>query len=760
MATLGVAIAVSLASGLVQSALTPTPKAQNNIDDVSVLKAEFGVNIPFIKGVFRVTGNIFWARDNEIAKVGSSGGKGSGGGGNRRYVAFGTFAFVLAEGTATAIGKIWFNNELVYHPFSSDPDVAAESAAFAAAHLTFYYGNVGQAPDPLIESIEGVGNVPNFAGKIYIVVRDLNLEKYGNSVPKPEVEVWTEPNRSETTVGDLLEALLAKSTIPVANYSIHPDLYLINYYGFYFAQSGNTIREAIEDCQNITQFIVVDTGFQIEFKPFNRVSTIQVESEFLRTTTDGKAIPRFSGKDSKEEDVSSEVEVEFKNWYKNYERGIQQAYNASVSHENTGNFRTNVVLDDSRAATAVTKLLELAARQSKKFQEIFLPIDYFYVKAGDILNVEVRGTPTKLQIEKLVKSSNYILKAETVSYDDLIPNIVVTTPTTQDYNPVETIPLVSNPDTLAIDTNLATDSHTDYGLYASPLPRPNFSWGFGGLFGSLNGGTFNFITVLDFVGAIGTLQSTLEISSFNTVDTTSSFDILLDFGIVENVPESSFYNFEQILYIDGELIAFQNATLTGGSNYTIDTLVRGVRGTEHEIKQHAIGTPVYLILGNESFTNAEANSSIVNQDISLKSVPDTFTITSVTNTADFTNFQNKRTIPYSPVHAKLTKDNPTSNLIITWERRTRRFGQWNPNTEIVPLEEAFELYDLEIYNGATLVRSLTQLNTKSYVYTSADQVTDFGTNPTQISVKIYQLSAIAGRGYEFSDTITISTINV
>ncbi|MDQ3565723.1 MAG: hypothetical protein M3436_16965, partial [Pseudomonadota bacterium] len=64
-----------------------------------------------------------------------------------------------------------------------------------------------------------------------------------------------------------------------------------------------------------------------------------------------------------------------------------------------------------------------------------------------------------------------------------------------------------------------------------------------------------------------------------------------------------------------------------------------------------------------------------------------------------------------------------------------------------------ERYDLEILNGSTVVRTWTDLTSASQVYTSAQQVTDFGSNQAAVSVKAYQKSSIVARGYPGSATV-------
>ena len=66
-----------------------------------------------------------------------------------------------------------------------------------------------------------------------------------------------------------------------------------------------------------------------------------------------------------------------------------------------------------------------------------------------------------------------------------------------------------------------------------------------------------------------------------------------------------------------------------------------------------------------------------------------------------------------------------SNVTLSWQRRTRVGGELIDGTGEVPLAEDSEQYDLEILFGNAVVRVIGGLTSPSYVYTSADQATDF-----------------------------------
>jgi hypothetical protein len=99
--------------------------------------------------------------------------------------------------------------------------------------------------------------------------------------------------------------------------------------------------------------------------------------------------------------------------------------------------------------------------------------------------------------------------------------------------------------------------------------------------------------------------------------------------------------------------------------------------------------------------------------------------------------------PFAPVHVRGNRD-AGGNLAVSWVRRTRVGGGWTDGSD-VPLAEESERYEVEILNGATVVRTLT-CTMPTVSYSAAEQTTDFGAPQASVSLRVYQLSAVVGRG--------------
>ena len=107
----------------------------------------------------------------------------------------------------------------------------------------------------------------------------------------------------------------------------------------------------------------------------------------------------------------------------------------------------------------------------------------------------------------------------------------------------------------------------------------------------------------------------------------------------------------------------------------------------------------------------------------------------------------------APVHVKAARDPGTGDVTITWKRQTRIGGDgWEPVE--VPLGETSAAYAVTILDGIATLRTLTSA-APSALYTSADQVADFGELRSEFSVSVSQISPTEGPGLTALDVLHV-----
>ncbi|MEZ6028152.1 MAG: glycoside hydrolase/phage tail family protein [Hyphomonadaceae bacterium] len=150
--------------------LTP-PRQGPRIKSFHLIEGREGAGTPVVYGRCRVGGQLIWAaRFREHREV--QGGKGGPRIAEYSYTL--SFAVALCEGEISRVSRCWANGE----PFD-----------LSQVTWRLYRGTEDQAPDPLIEAIEGADNAPAYAGTAYIVFEDMPVDAFGARMPQMSFEI-------------------------------------------------------------------------------------------------------------------------------------------------------------------------------------------------------------------------------------------------------------------------------------------------------------------------------------------------------------------------------------------------------------------------------------------------------------------------------------------------------------------------------------------------------------------------------------------
>ncbi|WP_339051755.1 glycoside hydrolase TIM-barrel-like domain-containing protein [Candidatus Lariskella endosymbiont of Epinotia ramella] len=75
-------------------------------------------------------------------------------------------------------------------------------------NIRFYLGTEDQMPDPMIESLEGIGKTPAYRGLSYVVFDHIDLGEFGNKIPNFTFEVSRNIEKAEEIVEDMIESVV------------------------------------------------------------------------------------------------------------------------------------------------------------------------------------------------------------------------------------------------------------------------------------------------------------------------------------------------------------------------------------------------------------------------------------------------------------------------------------------------------------------------------------------------------------------------
>lgn len=390
--------------------------------------------------------------------------------------------------------------------------------------------------------------------------------------------------------------------------------------------------------------------------------------------------------------------------------------------------------------------------------EFTLPPSMIRFDPGDVLNITIKGRPMAFRLQQVDTGEKR--KCEAVSHDSSVYESIDFSGRAASVGLVPVfgrsvlafldIPLVSGEEPFPWAPRLAA--------YQSPWP------------GAVNvyeddfAGGFALDTQVETASLLGELVVDLYSGPTNKWDMGNSVyvDLYDPNSSLNSTTELAVLNGANVLAVenvakgDREIIQFVTAELIGGGpRYKLSQLLRGQLGSEG-----AMGAPFVPIGARVVFINVAA-LGILNMPLAERLSAKAYRYgPGGIEQSDFRYQQVTKTFkgvglrPYSPVALKADKDYTSGDITLSWKRRTRFGGDSWEQTDI-PLNEEYERYDVEILNGGgAVVRTVTVDSATSYVYSAANQTTDFGAPLTNnIRYRIYQLSSIYGRGTPRDETI-------
>lgn len=740
MANVAISLGIGIGANLLIGLLSPrkTETIEGSRAESEIQRASLGSSIPLLFGTVRVNAcPIFWSpkikevRSVRRRRVGAKGGS------TRRevsYTYYGNFAVLVGESPdddgVSSINRIWLNGDLYYN---NGTDVTGQNRPQSGTsqqtkelrlsqHLELYRGTATQTASSTIQSFEGTSNVPGYRRYVYIVFRDLPLENIGNRLPRVDVEVI---ERSDLKVSNVIRALCELSGLEEDE-----DFTLAGLdtglAGYKFGRGGNTTRSAIEELQQTFLFLGRDKGSKIEFFPFDRsICTLSVSPFQLGKEGDRVLYARSLFPDT---EIPRKVQLEAKNIFSNHDPILKSAFRASKLHDNTLDLKTSIVCHPQQLADSATKLLEYLWLKQERYEGITIPAhNVGTVNAGDRVNVLLAGRAIEVFVQEVSIGADYTLQIEGTYWNGTIDSFVAPTQPLN-YEDSWELPDTSDPVSVALDIPLVSDGDSDYGLYAG-LIVPD-SWITGELYARIGSGDFN--PVVDIAAGVisGTVANAIPARSSLIVDDFTTIDVVMEssaVGTLSSCTYDQFLAYRNLALIGNELIAFMNAVAINATTYRLSRLLRGCRGTESAIATHTFDEKFYLVK-DSGFIHHEGLPSYLGQTATYKGVPNGGDLLSVQEETLIT-ITGEGAKPYAPVNPVLSRNVATGELILSWDRRSRRDGDWRDNVN-VPIGEDSERYEVVIGSVSYFV------NSPSCTFT--------GTTP--VTATVYQLSGSVGRG--------------
>ncbi len=506
----------------------------------------------------------------------------------------------------------------------------------------------------------------------------------------------------------------------------------------YVLSDPMTAAAAIRPLQMVEPFDVVETGGRLVAKRHAATPVATIDASVLgahNTSGEGQALPRMA---TRADDLTLPIEltVNYIDPARAYEIGTQRA-RRQVQAMATSIVKVDVplVLSASRAkALAEQKLYKLwAEKESVSFA---LPSAWVVLDPGDVIDLG----DCVVRINR-VRYQNGTVKVDGVVIPRASAGSLTVAADTGGWG-VPVMQDIVGTRFVLMDLPVLASSDNQPGLYFAA--GGDSGWRGCTLWRARDTVNYSLLASAQQAACMGYAVTVLADASPHYWDQGQTLDVQVEGGILSSCTESELLNGANAALCGGEIIQFQTASLIGTGLYRLSRFLRGRLGTEGQTVNHTRGEP-FVLLSADNVQFIPCSLTDRGQSAFFKAVSYGQTLGRARAMAATYGLATLK--PYAPVHLTgLRAAGVGSDLTLRWVRRARLQASWVDYID-VPLDESAELYDLEIMNGLSVLRTFSNLSEPMVVYTAAMQVEDWGsTIPSSLTVRVYQRSDRYGRG--------------
>lgn len=573
------------------------------------------------------------------------------------------------------------------------------------------------------------GVLVNFA------ISSMDVKLYASKITI-DPPVLSEIIRSEAN----LASLISESDFEVDDLTSSVDGYVI---------SGGTIRSALEPLQGAYPFDIVPSGYKLKGVPRGQAASATVPWQDLGATDVQSVVDSLMQSREMDSQLPARTSIKYLDAAREYAVSEQYSERLNTEAVNRVDRELPLVLPADKAAS-VAEVLNYLPWLERTDLSFTLPPSYLAVEPADVLTLQMQNANYSVRIteanytpegriECKAKPNNAALYLSNATGSEGVP-------------PSGEIPLVGNSYFIPLDIPVVDESVQNSSGFVGVLGGYSETWLGGILYRSPDAGQ-TWRDIQGFIGqpSAGYVTGTLAASSCALIDE-RSLNVRMLSGELESITRDQMLagNHYAAYGIDGrwEIVRYQNAVLQPDGSYVVSGFCRGERGTEWATGLHASGDYFVVLDDPDNIFISMASDSIA-VDSTYRAITSGQVIETGADVA-FT-YQGVNLKCLSPVYAKGTRDG-SSNFTGTFIRRSRLSSSWWITGVVAPVGEATEAYEVDVMSGSTVKRTIS-VNSPTFTYSAANQVTDFGSAQASITFRIYQLSATVGRGYPLEATL-------
>lgn len=555
-----------------------------------------------------------------------------------------------------------------------------------------------------------------------------------------------------TTLADIVEAeIVASGLLSLAD--INAGALTDTVRGYRIA-SVAAIRAGLEPLQGAFPFDVVQAGYLVDFRPRGGTAVATIAAGDLGAHPAGdKAVPGLTIEREMDSVLPRRVSIKHLDYSREYDIGEQYAERLNTDSINIKEMELALVLTATEAAQIAENLLYLYWLERYRVR-FTLPPTFNSLEPADVVTVNADSGAYECRITSITYATDGRLEVA-ARYNAA----AIYTPAAagEEGGAASGSVVYDGPTKFElIDCALLDDDHDTAGFILAASGATT-GWPGGGIYRSDDGGASYDLAYAAWPpgSVIGVCGSPLASHDGRMPDSAGALIVNLWSGKLESISFLRLLNgANHFAYgADGrwEILAARTCTLQGDGSWLLTDLLRGRFGTEWATGLHA-GADRLVALDRSALNFLSVNSSTIGLARLWKGV----TVGQMLDAAPplpFT-YRGANLKPLAPVYLNGNRNPSTNDWTLDWIRRTRLGGEWRDAVD-ASLGETVESYEIEVWTSgfAALKRTLTSA-APTVAYTSAQQVADFGSNQAALSLKIYQLSSVVGRGTALATTIT------
>ncbi len=505
----------------------------------------------------------------------------------------------------------------------------------------------------------------------------------------------------------------------------------------YLIDSIISARQALEPLAALLLFEAYESTDAVRFVRRGRKATAAYDDADL---AEDSGRPLISVRRAQETELPAEIAIGFDDPLADFRATIAAARRLVTGSGRTQSTSTSTAMSHG-VATGLAEAILQDIWAGRETYGLSLTAKTLALEPADICDVTADGVSRTLLVTRIEDGLVRRIEARSIE-----PAILSPPPAEPRVVLPPTAPVASAPEVLFIDLPLLTgDEPPDaprVAAFAVPWTGP--------LAIALGTPDTGYVArqAIEQRAVMGELVAPLPAGPVGRWDRANAIDVTLYGGTFASIPEAAVLNGGNAAAIgDGdsgfEVVQFQTATMLDATTWRLEGLLRGQGGTaDIAALGHDAGARFVLLDGAvEPLDLSEAESSLALTarcgPAGAVYDPDVFVDIMLTPAR-----RGLTCLP--PVHLGAVRDATTGDVTIAWIRQTRIGGDaWEPVE--VPLAETSEAYQVEILDGGEPVRTFI-VATPSVVYDAADQAADFGSPPSELSIRASQVSPTEGPG--------------